>query len=65
MLNYYAGFNCHYFHPNRENNDSIIQDAEYREDINKSIDEQRHEIAMKCVMLGIYKDVYEAKESSR
>ena len=31
----------------------------------KRINEQRHEMAIKCVQLGIYKDIYEALEGQR
>jgi len=50
-----------FFHPQRELNDSIIYDAEYRLDIEKRIEEQRHQTALLCVALGLYKDTYEAK----
>ena len=50
-----------FYHPNRESNDSIIEDAKLMDDFKKAIEEQRHEIAMNCVLLGIYKDVAEAK----
>jgi hypothetical protein len=52
-------------HPQRELNDSIIYDAEYTQDIFKRLDEQRHHIAIMCVGLGVYKDVYEAKQGIR
>ena len=58
-------FYCKFFHPNRECNDSIIYDAEFFSDIYKRIDEQRHETAMQCVSLGIFKDIYEAQEGKR
>ena len=54
-----------FFHPQREANDSIIYDAEFFADQYKRLDEIRHEIAMQCVNLGIYKDVYEAKAGVR
>jgi hypothetical protein len=50
-----------FMHPQRELNDSIIYDAEYRLDIEKRIEEQRHQTALLCVALGLYKDTYEAK----
>lgn len=62
---YRIGWNCNYYHPQRELNDSIIFDAEYFQDIQKRLNEQRHELAMHCVNLGIFKDVYEAKEPRR
>jgi hypothetical protein len=49
----------------RETTDQVIYDTEYLQDIDKRIEEQRHELAMQCVSLGIYKDVYEAKEGRR
>lgn len=54
-----------FFHPQRELNDSIIYDAEHLQDIQKRLDEMRHEVAINCVKLGIYKDVYEAKQPRR
>jgi hypothetical protein len=61
QLSWYSQF----YHPQRELNDSIIFDAEYFQDIQKRLNEQRHELAIHCVNLGIFKDVYEAKESRR
>ena len=53
----FAGF----FHPMREDSiDSTIYDAEWEADAKKRMNEQRHEMAIKCVELGIYKDIYEA-----
>ena len=40
--------------------DSTIYDAEWEADAKKRMNEQRHEMAIKCVELGIYKDIYEA-----
>ena len=55
-----------FIHPNREDSDdSIINDAEFRADVMKRLNEQRHEMAIKCVKLGIYKDTYEALEGHR
>ena len=55
-----------FFHPSREDQyDSTIYDAEWEADIEKRINEQRHEMAMKCVELGIYKDTYEAQKTKR
>ena len=53
--------NVKQYHPQRELNDGIIQDAEYFQEFEKRIEENRHAIALRCVELGIYKDVYEAK----
>ena len=58
---FYEGF----FHPQREMTNAIIDDAEYRTDINKRVEEQRHQTAILCVALGIYKDTYEAKQGVR
>ena len=44
---------------------AIIYDAEYRAEIFKRIEEQRHQTALLCVNLGIYKDTYEAKQGVR
>ena len=43
----------------------MISDAEHLQDIGKLLDEQRHEVALDCVAKGIYKDVFEAKQSQR
>ena len=49
-------------HPQRETCDyGVISDAEYLQDIQHLLDEQRHEVALECVEKGIYKDVFEAK----
>ena len=46
------------YHPQREDlYDMTIYDAEYQRDILKRLDEQRHEMAIKCVQLGIYENV--------
>jgi hypothetical protein len=58
---FYKGF----MHPQRELNDSIIYDAEYLLDVQKRIDEQRHQTALVCVALGLFKDTYEAKQGRR
>ena len=48
-------------HPAREDDwDSIILDAEFLSDIDKRLQEQRHEVAVKCVQEGIYDSIYEA-----
>ncbi len=53
-------------HPQRETQDySAIFDAEYMNDLSKLLEEQRHEVAIECVKLGIYKDVVEAKSMQR
>jgi hypothetical protein len=54
-----------FLHPQRELTNSIIYDAEYRAEIFKRIEEQRHQTALLCVSLGIYKDTYEAKQGVR
>jgi hypothetical protein len=54
-----------YQHPQRELTNSIIYDAEYRAEIFKRIEEQRHQTALLCVQLGLYKDSYEAKQGVR
>ena len=54
-----------YHHPQRELTNSIIYDAEYRAEIFKRIEEQRHQTALLCVQLGLYKDSYEAKQGVR
>jgi hypothetical protein len=55
-----------FFHPQREDiYDSIIYDAEFKADIYKRLNEQRHQVALKCVQLGIYKDIYEANNDQR
>jgi hypothetical protein len=54
-----------WMHPQRELNDSIIDSEEVKRDIQKRIEEYRHEAALKCVAFGIYKDVYEAKQGIR
>ena len=47
----------------RENRyDTIIYDAEFDADAKKRANEQRHEVVLKCVELGIYKDIYEANQ---
>jgi hypothetical protein len=60
-MNFYEGF----VHPQRELSDAVIYDAEYRQDIQRRIEEQRHQTALVCVALGIYKDTYEAKQGVR
>jgi hypothetical protein len=52
-------------HPQRELTDAIIFDAEYRQDIQRRIEEQRHQTALACVAAGLYKDTYEAKQGVR
>jgi hypothetical protein len=54
-----------HLHPQRELNDNVIYNAEYLLDIQKRIEEQRHQTALVCVALGIYKDTYEAKQGIR
>ena len=41
---------------------SLINDAEHLQDLNQMNDEKRHEVALQAVELGIYKDVFEAKQ---
>ena len=60
-VHFYQGF----FHPQREETNGLIDDAEYRTDIAKRIEEQRHQTAILCVTLGLYKDTYEAKQGVR
>jgi hypothetical protein len=60
-VHFYQGF----FHPQREETNALIDDAEYRTDIAKRIEEQRHQTAILCVTLGLYKDTYEAKQGVR
>lgn len=60
-MHFYEGF----VNPERELTDSIIYDAEYRQDIERRIEESRHQTALVCVALGLYKDTYEAKQGVR
>lgn len=60
-LYFYEGF----YHPQRELTNGLIDDAEYRTDIAKRIEEQRHQTAILCVTLGLFKDTYEAKQGVR
>ncbi|CDW87750.1 UNKNOWN [Stylonychia lemnae] len=53
------------FHPVRELNDSIIYDGEHDRDLLKRIDESRHQIALQLVAMGMYQDIFEAKEGQR
>lgn len=47
------------YHPQREDADDMtIADAEFQADVNKRLEEQRHEMAIKCVQFGIYKDIF-------
>ena len=56
----------HCWHPAKEDRyDSFIFDAELEEDHRRKHQEQRHEMALKCVELGIYKDTYEANKDYR
>ncbi len=52
-------------HPARELNNGEINDAEYLMITRKRLDEMRHQTALKCVELGIFKDIFEAKEYNR
>lgn len=63
--NYRLGFYHKWMHPQRELNDSVIFDAEFLKDLEKRVEEQRHEMALKCVDLGIFQNVYQAKEQRR
>ena len=60
-VHFYQGF----FHPQREETNGLIDDAEYRTDIAKRIEGQRHQTAILCATLGLYKDTYEAKQGVR
>lgn len=52
----------HLYNPQREDRDDLtIYDAEYAADIYKRLDEQRHDMAIKCVQLGVYRNIIEAK----
>ena len=42
-----------------------IYDAEYLADIRRRIEEQRHDMAIKCVQLGIYTNIVQAKAQIR
>ena len=54
------------YHPGREDaDDYIIQDAEFSANVQKQLDEARHDMAIKCVQLGIYKNIVEAQTKSR
>lgn len=54
------------YHPNREDReDMTIYDAEYLADVQKRLDEMRHDMAIKCVQLGIYPNVVKAKDQLR
>ena len=53
-------------HPQRETCDyALVNDALYRQDLDKLLEEQRHEMAIECVQKGVYKDVIEAKQMQR
>ena len=53
-------------HPQRETCDyALVDDALYHQDLEKYLEEQRHEMAIECVQKGVYKDVIEAKEMQR
>ena len=65
ICNYRTLFYQGCVHPQRELNNSIIDDAEYRRDVLKRIEEQRHQMALLCVAVGVYKDTYEAKQGVR
>eukprot|EP00347_Sterkiella_histriomuscorum_P000035 403377431 len=63
--NYRQMWLTNFMHPQRERNDSIIFDAEFTRDIMKRLEEQRHQLALQCVALGIFDDVYQAKQTQR
>ena len=53
-------------HPQRETCDyGEINDALFHADLDKLLEEQRHEMAIDCVQKGVYKDVIEAKGQQR
>ena len=53
---------CGAVNPQRETCDyALVNDALYLQDLEKALEEQRHEMAIDCVNKGIYKDVIEAK----
>jgi exonuclease III len=54
------------YHPQREDEtDLTIYDAEFMADVQRRLDEQRHDMAMKCVQMGIYPNIIKAKEQMR
>ena len=49
-------------HPQRETCDyALVNDALFHSDLDKLLEEQRHQMAIECVQKGVYKDVIEAK----
>lgn len=50
------------YNPAREYGDFVIHDAEYKLNLDKAINEMRHETAIWSVERGIFKDIVEAKE---
>lgn len=57
---------CNLYHPNREDEDDMtIYDAEFMADVMKRVEEMRHDMAIKCVQLGVYPNVVKAKEQAR
>jgi hypothetical protein len=66
MLTYRQKQFTDWFHPQRETKDyGAIQDAEFKLDLQKLLDEQRHEVALDLVEKGIFKDVIQAKQMQR